>query len=194
MNIALLGYGRMGHAVERLAGEREHRITLRLDVDDNPDARGITAESFDGIDVAIDFTDADAAYGNIDAVSKLGIPLVVGTTGWDGRLEDAQQLIAERNGALVYGSNLSIGAQLFYRLAAAAAEIFEPFAQYDPYIVEHHHRGKRDAPSGTALHLAGIRNMAEPSEDNDPDHYSERLTGTSDNGGVHSNSAISSIP
>jgi 4-hydroxy-tetrahydrodipicolinate reductase len=156
LRIALLGYGRMGREVERVALEEGHEIALRLDIDDNRDGGGVTAESFAGIDVAIDFSQPEAVPVNIDKVSAIGTPMVVGTTGWSDRLDEMRALVEERDGALVYGANLSVGANLFFRLAAVAAELFDPFADYDPYVIEHHHRHKLDAPSGTALHVAGL--------------------------------------
>lgn len=159
MKLALLGYGRMGREVERLAIAQGHEVGVRLDIDDNAAAAGITAEAFASIDAAIDFSVPAAVFDNIDRATYVGVPLVVGTTGWDDRLADVRRLVDERAAAVVYGANLSIGANLFFRIVEHAARLFDAVsehADYDPYVLEHHHRGKLDTPSGTALHLADL--------------------------------------
>lgn len=156
MNLALLGYGRMGHEVEAAAGRRGHQVTVRLDIADNAGGAGMVAETFAGVDAAVDFSNAEAVLDNVAGATRLGVPLVIGTTGWDDRLEEVRALVLGNNGAVVYGSNLSVGANLFFRVVACAARLFDPFDDYDPYIFEHHHRHKIDAPSGTALRLARL--------------------------------------
>ena len=159
MKLALLGYGRMGHEVERLAMAQGHEVSVRLDVDDNPAGAGITAAAFASIDAAIDFSVPTAVFDNIDRATDVGVPLVVGTTGWDDRIDEVRRLVDERDAAVVYGANLSIGANLFFRTVEHAARLFDAIgehADYDPYVLEHHHRNKADTPSGTALHLAGL--------------------------------------
>ena len=154
MKLALLGYGSMGHAVERAATATGHEIGVTLDLPENLNGAAITADVLDGIDAAIEFSQPDAVFANIDATSKLGVPVVVGTTGWQDRIDEARSLIEERGAGLVHGVNFSVGANLFLRLAEKAAELFDPFDDYDPYVLEHHHRHKVDAPSGTALRVA----------------------------------------
>ncbi|MGA8183471.1 MAG: dihydrodipicolinate reductase C-terminal domain-containing protein [Terriglobia bacterium] len=153
LNLALLGYGKMGKAISRIAPDRAFDVRLILDIDSNPDGAGITEENFRGIDVAIDFTQPDVVVDNIRRVAALGVSLVVGTTGWNDRFAEVEKMVNESGIGLVYAANFSIGVQLFYRLAREAAKIFAPYAMYEPYIVEAHHKFKKDAPSGTALEL-----------------------------------------
>ncbi|HEV2246816.1 MAG TPA: dihydrodipicolinate reductase C-terminal domain-containing protein [Terriglobia bacterium] len=159
LNLALLGHGKMGSAVARIAPERGFNLRLILTIESNPDGVAITEENFRGIDVAIDFTQPDVVVENIRRVASLGVNLVVGTTGWDDRLAEVEKIVAESGIGLVHGANFSIGVQLFYRLAREAARIFAPYSMYEPYIVEAHHKFKKDAPSGTALEL---RRRVEP--------------------------------
>jgi len=151
--IALLGYGKMGKTLAQLAPQRGFEVRLVMDVDVNAQGQGITPESFAGIDVCLDFTTPDAAVENIRRVAALGVNLVVGTTGWHDRLEEVRRIIDHAGAGMVYGANFSVGINLFYRLARAAAEIFAGFPMYDPYLTEAHHKFKIDAPSGTALEM-----------------------------------------
>jgi 4-hydroxy-tetrahydrodipicolinate reductase len=153
LNLALLGHGKMGGAVARIAPERGFDLRLILTIESNPDGVAITEENFRGIDVAIDFTQPDVVVENIRRVAALGVSLVVGTTGWNERFAEVEKIVAESGIGLVHAANFSIGVQLFYRLAREAAKIFAPYAMYEPYIVEAHHKFKKDAPSGTALEL-----------------------------------------
>jgi len=153
INLALLGYGKMGKALAQLAPQRGFEVRLAMDVDVNAQGQGITPENFQGIDVCIDFTTPEAVVENIRRVASLGVNLVVGTTGWHNRLEEVRRIIESAGVGMVYGANFSIGVNLFYRLARAAAEIFSGFPTYDPYLTEAHHKFKKDAPSGTALEI-----------------------------------------
>ena len=160
LNLALLGYGKMGKALAQLAPQRGFEVRLALDIDANAGGAGVTRENFRGIDVCVEFTTPDAVLENIRRVAALGINLVVGTTGWYGRLEEVRKIIEDSGVGMVYAPNFSIGVQLFYRLAQAAAEIFSAFPMYDPYLTEAHHKMKKDAPSGTALE---IKRQVQPS-------------------------------
>ena len=151
--LALLGYGKMGKAIAALAPQRGFEVRLVMDVDVNAQGQGITPENFQGMDVCIEFTTPDAVIENIRRVAALGVNLVVGTTGWHYRLEEVRKIVEGAGVGMVYAANFSIGVNLFYRLARAAAEIFAPFAMYDPYLIEAHHKFKKDAPSGTALEI-----------------------------------------
>ena len=153
MNLALIGHGKMGTAVAQLARARGFEPCLILNSQSNINGAGISAVSFAGIDVAIEFTKPSAVVDNIRRTAALGCSLVVGTTGWTDRLEEVRNLIASSGVGMVYAANFSIGVQLFYRAARAAAEAFAAFPMYDAYITEAHHRFKKDAPSGTALEL-----------------------------------------
>jgi 4-hydroxy-tetrahydrodipicolinate reductase len=143
----------MGKTIAALAPQRGFNVRLALDIDANQGAQGITPESFQGIDVCIEFTTPDAVVENIRRVAALGVNLVVGTTGWDDRLEEVRKIIESAGVGMVYAANFSIGVNLFHRLARAAAEIFSKFPMYDPYLIEAHHKFKKDAPSGTALEI-----------------------------------------
>ncbi|HXX23888.1 MAG TPA: dihydrodipicolinate reductase C-terminal domain-containing protein [Terriglobia bacterium] len=153
ISLALLGYGKMGKTIAALASQRGFEVRLVMDVDVNAQGKGITVENFQGIDVCIEFTTPDAVVENIRRVAALRVNLVVGTTGWHNRLEEVRKIVEGAGVGMVYAANFSIGVNLFYRLARAAAEIFSPFAMYDPYLTEAHHKFKKDAPSGTALEI-----------------------------------------
>jgi len=143
----------MGKTIAALAPQRGFEVRLAMDIDVNAQGQGISAESFQGVDVCVDFTTPEAVVENIRRVAALGVNLVVGTTGWHNRLEEVRRIIESAGVGMVWAANFSIGVNLFYRLARAAAEIFAPFAMYDPYLIEAHHKFKKDAPSGTALEI-----------------------------------------
>jgi 4-hydroxy-tetrahydrodipicolinate reductase len=153
IKLALLGYGKMGKAIAQLAPERGFQVQLALEIDENQSGSGITAENFKGIEVAIDFTTPGAVVENIRRVASLGVNMVVGTTGWNDKLDEVRGIVERGGVGMVFAPNFSIGVQLFYRLARAAAEQFARFPIYEPYLTEAHHKTKRDAPSGTALEL-----------------------------------------
>jgi 4-hydroxy-tetrahydrodipicolinate reductase len=156
MKLALIGYGAMGQLVAKLADEQSDEVALKLTSRDaKRDADDVVAELRD-CDVAIDFSVAAAATNNIEACMLAGIPLVEGTTGWKPDANELRHIVTDADGALVYGSNFSVGAQLFFRIAASAAELFQNLESYDAFIEEAHHKRKRDAPSGTALQLGEI--------------------------------------
>lgn len=156
MKIALIGYGAMGQLVAKLAEEKGHEIATTIDIDAAAKSVEELKASVAGCDVAIDFSIADAVPRNAEACARAGVPLVVGTTGWQKALDHVRNIVSEHDGALLYGANFSIGVQMFYRIAAAAAELFQNLESYDAFIDEAHHKRKRDAPSGTALQLGEI--------------------------------------
>lgn len=147
MKIALLGYGKMGKVIERIAIERGHEIVMRKTSSD-------TFEGLDNADVAIDFSIPDAAVGNISACLNGNIPVVSGTTGWLENYHDVAQLCEEKKGAFIYGSNFSLGVNIFFELNNYLAKMMAQFNQYRVSIEETHHIQKLDAPSGTAITLA----------------------------------------
>jgi len=156
MNLALIGYGKMGRLVEELALARGHHVLFKIDIEGNQHGQALTAENLRGVDVAVDFSVPDAVLGNVERVTALGISMVVGTTGWWSQMEHARRLVEQNRVGFVYGSNFSIGVNVFFRLMEAAATLFQQHPQYDPWIYEIHHRAKLDAPSGTALKLKQI--------------------------------------
>lgn len=154
IRLLLLGHGRMGRAIEQLAPARGFVIAATLDSKSNEGGAGCSPEALAGIDVVIDFTRPEAALGNIRSIAEAGGRMVVGTTGWHDHLNDARQVVEAGNAGLVYAANFSLGVQLFYRLAKEASRLLADWTQYEPYLLETHHRFKRDAPSGTARELA----------------------------------------
>jgi 4-hydroxy-tetrahydrodipicolinate reductase len=153
LSLALLGYGKMGRAIAALAGSRGFKVGLVLDIDSNRKGSGITGKNLQGIDVCVDFSAPDAAVENIRRVAGLGKDLVVGTTGWNERLDQVRKIVESSGVGMVYAANFSIGTQLFFRVARVAAQAFAGFPMYAPFITETHHQFKKDAPSGTALEL-----------------------------------------
>ena len=156
MKLALIGHGAMGQLVGKLAGEQGHEIALTIDIEDAERSVAELAEAVRGSDVAIDFSVAAAVRKDVEACARAGVPVVIGTTGWQAQLNDVRSVITQHDGALVYGANFSVGVQVFYRIAARAAELFSDLDSYDGFIEEAHHKRKRDAPSGTAIQLREI--------------------------------------
>ncbi len=156
MQIALIGYGAMGRLVGDLAVARGHEISLKLDLAEADLSVNELGCHLRCCRVAIDFSVAEAVPQHAQACMGAQVPLVVGTTGWLSEIEGVRRLVEGCDGALIYGANFSVGVQIFYRLAARAAELFRNVEAYDPFIEEAHHKRKRDAPSGTALQLEKI--------------------------------------
>lgn len=147
MKIALLGYGRMGKTIEKLAVQRGHDIVLK--VDENTNNYNIAIA-----DVAIDFSIPDAAYGNISNALNNNVPIISGTTGWLHHYQDAVALCNQKKGAFIYASNFSLGVNIFFSLNEKLAVMMQNLKQYNASIEEIHHTKKLDAPSGTAITLA----------------------------------------
>lgn len=146
MNIALLGYGRMGQTIEKIAEDRGHKIVLKVDKNDS-----FTLEN---VDVAIDFSIPEAAVNNISNCLKNNVPVVSGTTGWLEHYDEITQLCKNNEGAFLYASNFSVGVNIFFELNKQLAKMMENVAGYDVSMEEIHHIHKLDAPSGTAITLA----------------------------------------
>lgn len=147
MKIALLGYGKMGKVIEKIALERGHEIVLRKSGKD----------SFEGLtnaDIAIDFSIPNAALTNISTCLNSNIPVISGTTGWLDYYDQVVSLCKEKDGAFIYGSNFSLGVNIFFELNEQLAKIMAKFDQYKVAMEEIHHTQKLDAPSGTAISLA----------------------------------------
>ncbi|MSV29468.1 MAG: dihydrodipicolinate reductase [Bryobacterales bacterium] len=153
MNLALLGYGKMGKLLEQLAPEYDFTVTLKLDEFNNANFEGITAGNFRGVDVAIDFSIPSAVAENAERVSSLGVPLVIGTTGWLDQADRVKAAIARNNTGLVWSPNYSIGVNAFFRIVAEASRLLKEEASYGSWAWEIHHSTKKDAPSGTLLKL-----------------------------------------
>jgi 4-hydroxy-tetrahydrodipicolinate reductase len=157
MTILVLGKGKTGTLVAEVARERGHGVRA-YDIYENPHASALTAPNLAGIDVVIDFTAPEAAVENIRATLALGSRIVVGTTGWYGQLAEMRELARRRGGALLYGTNFSIGVQKMFRLTGELAKL----DGYQFSVSETHHSSKVDAPSGTALTLKEILLAAKP--------------------------------
>ena len=155
MKIALLGYGRMGKAIEQIAIERGHAIVAMVDKNEN---QGNLSEA----DVAINFSVPDAAVANIKAAMEKQIPVVCGTTGWLEHLKEVEDYCTQNKSAFIYASNFSVGVNLFFKLNKILAKLMHPHKSYTPQMKEIHHIHKLDAPSGTAITLAeGVFDQSE---------------------------------
>ena len=151
IKIALIGYGKMGKAIEEIAIQQGHRIVLKIDADNQSD---FIAANLQQADVAIEFTGPDSAVQNIKTCLDAGVAVVSGSTGWLQRWQEVKEYCEAKNGCLLYASNFSIGVNIFFELNKKLAELMAPHHSYDVSIEEIHHTAKKDAPSGTAITLA----------------------------------------
>ncbi|MEY3159600.1 MAG: 4-hydroxy-tetrahydrodipicolinate reductase [Bacteroidota bacterium] len=151
MNIALIGYGKMGKTIEQVAVERGHLVKLKIDLHNLDD---FNQKNFENIDAAIEFTGPHTAYNNIIKCIELGKPIVSGSTGWLNRLTDVESACNDKQGSFIYASNFSVGVNIFFEVNKKLAELMKGKDQYDVAIKEIHHTQKKDAPSGTAITLA----------------------------------------
>lgn len=151
MKIALIGYGKMGKAIEGIAIEKGHEIVLKIDLDN---AASFTKENLAKADVAIEFTGPHSAFDNIMQCLGFGIPVVSGSTGWLEKWDAVTQACEAKHGAMVYASNFSIGVNLFFELNTYLAKLMSRHPSYNVSMEEIHHTQKKDAPSGTAITLA----------------------------------------
>ena len=149
MKIALIGYGKMGKTIEKIAVSRGHEVVLRLDINNPEDF-----EKLPEADVAIEFTRPESAVGNLEKCIVAGVPVVCGTTGWLKHFDDISALTKAQNSAFFYASNYSIGVNIFFEINRKLAEMMQTQPQYDVRMEEIHHTQKLDAPSGTAITLA----------------------------------------
>jgi len=152
-NLAIVGYGKMGKLIEQLAPEYDFQVALKLDEFNNVDGAGLVARNFAGIDVAIEFSIPAAVPGNVEGIAALGVPLVVGTTGWLKHLAAVKGIVEAHEIGLVWSPNFSIGVNVFFRLVAEAARLVATEPAYGAWAWEIHHAAKKDAPSGTLLKL-----------------------------------------
>jgi len=151
MNIALLGYGKMGHAIEEIALQKGHQIVLRIN---DLNLEDLTKENIKKADVAIEFTNPESATSNILFCLDNNVPVVSGTTGWLSQLNIVEEKCKETKGAFLYASNFSIGVNIFFELNKKLAMLMKPHSNYEISLEEIHHTQKKDAPSGTAITLA----------------------------------------
>ena len=153
--LAIIGYGKMGHAIEQLAPERGFDVVARIDPHGG-DSNVVDRTSLKGADVAVEFTTPGAAAANIRSAIEAGCAIVVGTTGWYDARPEIEQLVKARNGALLVAPNFSVGVAAFTEIVKAAANVFRSTPGFDVHMVETHHAAKKDAPSGTATNLARL--------------------------------------
>jgi 4-hydroxy-tetrahydrodipicolinate reductase len=151
MNIALVGYGKMGKAIEAIALEKGHQTPLKIDRDNRNE---LTTEALRTVDVVIEFSRPEVAFDNISACLQAGVPVVSGTTGWLDRMDDIRGLVADRESAFFYASNFSIGVNILFAVNKYLGALMNNHPTYDISIKETHHTQKLDAPSGTAITLA----------------------------------------
>ncbi len=149
MKIILIGYGKMGKAIEKFAVERGHTIAARIDAGDSLNEQVLT-----NAEVAIEFTQADSVVNNLKVCFDAGLPVVCGTTGWLEKKNEVDSICREKNGTFFYASNFSLGVNIFFKLNKYLAEVMNNYPAYGLEIDEIHHTQKKDAPSGTAISLA----------------------------------------
>ncbi|HLK51209.1 MAG TPA: dihydrodipicolinate reductase C-terminal domain-containing protein [Bryobacteraceae bacterium] len=152
-NLAIVGYGKMGKLIEQLAPEYGFHVILKLDEFNNVNGAGVTRENFKGVEVAVDFSIPGAVHENVGAIAKLGVNLVIGTTGWAQHAEAVQRAVTENGIGLVWSPNYSVGVNAFFRLVSEAARLLAAHPEYGAWAWEIHHSTKKDAPSGTLLKL-----------------------------------------
>ncbi|MEP6700433.1 MAG: 4-hydroxy-tetrahydrodipicolinate reductase [Bacteroidota bacterium] len=151
MRIALIGYGKMGKAIEEIALLKGHEIVLKID---QPNLHEFTKENMAKAEAAIEFTSPHSAYENVKKCLDFGIPVLSGSTGWTDNLENIKEYCAEKNGGFIYSSNYSIGVNIFFEVNKKLAALMATHKEYEVILKETHHTQKKDAPSGTAITLA----------------------------------------
>lgn len=151
MNIALIGYGKMGKAIHEIAKQRGHEAVLIIDLDNQAD---FNAENLAKVDVAIEFTSPHTAFANVIKCLEHKVPVVCGSTGWLDKLDEAKKVAAENKTGLIVASNFSVGVNIFFEVNKRLAQLMASQDSYDVTLKEIHHTAKKDAPSGTAITLA----------------------------------------
>ena len=157
MNIAIIGYGKMGREIEKIAKSKGINVASIIDPSDsNARYRAISQESLKDADVCLDFTNPEAALENIRKAAALGKNIVVGTTGWYGRMDEARKIVEKAGTGLIWSGNFSIGVNIFFGIVENSAKIIDKFDDYDIFVHELHHSQKADSPSGTAAMIGKI--------------------------------------
>jgi len=151
MRIVLIGYGKMGKEIERIAIDRGHQIVSKIDIENSDDLISLTNKE---IDVAIEFSNPVSAFSNIMKCIEKQIPIISGTTGWLEKKTEVEKATQSFDSTFFYASNYSIGVNLFFKLNKQLAKLMQPHAGYDIYTNEIHHVEKKDSPSGTAITIA----------------------------------------
>ena len=158
MKVAIIGYGKMGHEIEKVLAERGHNVVFTIDINNAEEM--MVAEKLRQADVAIEFTSPATAYDNIRRCIEAGVPVLSGSTGWTERKAEIDELCRQKGGAFFYSSNYSLGVNVMFRLNRWLAKVMAGLSQYNVKIEETHHIHKLDAPSGTAATLAAEMNEA----------------------------------
>lgn len=151
MKLALIGYGKMGMAIEEIALKKGHEIVLKVNIDNLQD---FTAANVQKADVAIEFSHPGSAFENVTKCLEFGVPVICGTTGWLERYEEAKDICSKHQGALLVASNFSIGVNIFFEVNKRLAALMAQHGDYEVSLEEVHHTQKKDSPSGTAITLA----------------------------------------
>jgi 4-hydroxy-tetrahydrodipicolinate reductase len=151
MKIALIGYGKMGKAIEEIAIEKGHTIVLKIDLNNIDE---FTKANLSQADVAIEFTSPHTAFENVKKCIEYNVPVICGSTGWLDKWNEIETLCHQQNGTILYASNFSIGVNLFFELNTYLAKLMSKYNDYNVSLTEIHHTQKKDAPSGTAITLA----------------------------------------
>jgi 4-hydroxy-tetrahydrodipicolinate reductase len=175
MKIVLIGYGKMGQAIEQIASQKGHEIVLKIDLSNIAE---FTKDNLAKADIAIEFTSPHTAFENVKKCLEYGIPVVCGSTGWLDRWNEIETLCTQQNGTLLYASNFSIGVNLFFELNTYLAKLMNKYNDYNISLTEIHHTQKKDAPSGTAITLAEqiiTNNAAKNSWINEPTNNNQAL-------------------
>ena len=151
MNIALIGYGKMGKTIEEIALQRGHTIVLKIDIDN---ADQFTKQNLAKADAAIEFTGPHSAFDNVKKLMEYGTPTVCGSTGWIERIPEINELCKKNEAAFLYASNFSVGVNIFFEVNKRLTALMKDHDDYEIQLTEIHHTAKKDAPSGTAITLA----------------------------------------
>src|ERR1700730_11528822 len=151
MKIALLGYGKMGRIIEKIAIDRKHQVVLKIDHDNQHE---LTAENLQMADVVIEFSTPASVISNIEHCFNARVPIVVGTTGWDNELQQVKQQCEQSRNSLIYATNFSVGVNIFFYVNRMLAKLMNNYPYYDVQVEEIHHTQKLDSPSGTGITIA----------------------------------------
>jgi 4-hydroxy-tetrahydrodipicolinate reductase len=156
IKIALIGYGKMGQVIEKLAKERGHEIKAIIDPYSKEAEKDINEKTLEDVDVCIDFSHPDVVIENIKKIAALKKNIVVGTTGWYDQMDEVKKIVEENKIGLIWSGNFSIGVNAFFKIVENSAKIFNNLEDYDVLATEYHHKNKADSPSGTAKMIGDI--------------------------------------
>jgi|TARA_B100001964_G_C14246204_1_gene607537 4-hydroxy-tetrahydrodipicolinate reductase len=156
MKTAIIGYGRMGHEIEKIALDKGMNVVKIDSTAEDADFKEINEESLNGVDVCVEFTHPDSVMDNIKKISKLGKNIVVGTTGWYDHMGEIKKVIKNTKTGFIWSGNFSIGVNVYFKIIENAAKIIDKVDDYDVFVHELHHNQKADSPSGTAVMIADI--------------------------------------